>query len=370
MKMQAFSSLKVERCVLVSVTLARQDKARSAASLVELERLSESAGTKVVGIVTQNRELPTANFFVGSGKLEEIQMVCREAKADLVIFNNELSPVQVNNLDFALGIKVIDRTELILQIFATRVRSAESKSQVELAQLEYLITRIPVSKKQHRFSGGIGMRGPGETPLTLRNAPMRRRIRDLKQKLQKIGERRARTTSKRKLPMVCLVGYTNAGKSTLLNALTSSHDAYVDDRVFATLDTKTRIVHVGQRLFVLVSDTVGFISDLPHSLVASFRSTLDVARDADLLLVVSDVSDPSALHQMEVVYDTLKEIGAGTVKALNIFNKCDLDIEGLRVQALLRDYPDALSISASSGAGIADLKKVLCNDLFSSNADR
>ncbi|MBA4386624.1 MAG: GTPase HflX, partial [Verrucomicrobia bacterium] len=186
-----------ERALLVQVIHGRQDRDEAADSLAELERLADTAGAKVVGSVTQRLPHPTASFLIGEGKLEEVQLACRQAKADLVIFDNDLSPVQVNNLDLALGIKVIDRTELILQIFARRARSSESQIQVELAQLQYLISRIPVSERQARFRGGIGMKGPGESPLQLRNAPMKRRIRDLKVKLDGIQKRREQTLEKR-----------------------------------------------------------------------------------------------------------------------------------------------------------------------------
>ena len=265
-----------ERALLVQVTTRRQSKAAAEDSIRELERLADTAGATVVGVITQRRDRPTPGLLVGEGKVGDIQLACRHADANVVIVDNELSPVQVNNLDLALGVKVIDRTELILQIFARRASSAESQTQVELAQLEYLVSRIPVSRKQQRFQGGIGMKGPGESPLQLRNAPMRRRMKELRQKLQSIQKRRRRTRVRRPWPLVSLVGYTNAGKSTLLNSL-SSAGAYVDDRLFATLDTKTRLLRLDAGRDVLLSDTVGFIRRLPHGLVASFQSTLDVA---------------------------------------------------------------------------------------------
>ena len=208
-------------------------------------------------------------FYVGEGKLDEIQILCREKGPNLIIFDDELSPTQVNKLDGMLGIKVIDRTELILQISARRASSEESQAQVELAQLQYVEHWVP-DQRQSRSGAGIGMRGPGETPLQVHKATMRQRMKPLKQKLERIGARRGKTREHRNLPSVCLVGYTNAGKSTLLNALTGA-DIYVDDRLFATLDTTTRLVHLGLGQEVLVSDTVGFIRHLPHRLVASFR---------------------------------------------------------------------------------------------------
>ena len=272
-------TVDAERALLVQVILGRRSREEASDSLKELERLADTAGATVTGSITQRRERAASGLLVGEGKLADIQLACRHGKANLVIFDNDLSPVQVNNLDLALGIKVIDRTELILQIFARRARSAEAQVQVELAQLEYLVSRIPVSARQQRFKGGIGMKGPGESPLQLRNAPMRRRIRELKRKLDAIQKRRRRTRARRPWPLVCLVGYTNAGKSTLLNAFAPAN-AYVDDRLFATLDTKTRLVRLPNGRDVLLSDTVGFIRHLPHGLVASFRSTLEVAAEA------------------------------------------------------------------------------------------
>ncbi len=344
-----------EKAVLVQVSIGRQSREQARDSLAELERLTDTAGAVVIGSITQHRERPTANFFVGEGKLAEVQLACRESGADVVIFDNELSSVQVNNLDQSLGVRVIDRTELILQIFARRARSAEAQIQVELAQLRYLITRIPVSAKQPRFTGGIGMRGPGESPLQLRNEPMRRRIRDLQRKLDAIQKRRERTRQRRPWPLVCLVGYTNAGKSTLLNAFAGA-DAYVDDRLFATLDTKTRLVRLPDGRKVMFTDTVGFIRHLPHGLIASFQSTLEEVREADLLLHVAEASHPYVEEHGVVVDETLREIGAQDVPALLVFNKADLPEARAAVPVLLAKHPDAIAVSATGGTGLDALK--------------
>ncbi len=351
-------SVSKERALLVQVLLGRRRSEEAEESLAELARLADTAGVTVMGRTTQKRQRPTPGFFIGEGKLAEIQLACRQAQANLVIFDNELSAVQVNNLDLSLGIKVIDRTELILQIFARRARSAESQTQVELAQLEYLVSRIPISRRQQRFQGGIGMRGPGESPLQLRNAPMRRRIKDLKQKLSGIQARRRRTRTRRPWPLVCLVGYTNAGKSTLLNAFTEA-DAYVDDRLFATLDTKTRLVSLGNERAILMTDTVGFIRHLPHGLVASFRSTLEVAAEADLLLLVADAGHAHVEDHLTVARQTLKDIGAADVPALMVFNKSDRRAAVEALPALRQRFPDALAISARKGTGIPSLRKAI-----------
>jgi GTPase len=344
-----------ERALLVQVVVGRQSRAAATDSLEELERLADTAGARVVGSLTQRRDRPSGSLMVGEGKVADIQLACRESRANLVIFDNDLSAVQVNNLDLALGIKVIDRTELILQIFARRARSAEAQAQVALAQLEYLVKRIPISHRQQRFQGGIGMRGPGESPLQLRNEPMRRRIGELKQKLELIQARRQRTRGRRPWPLVSLVGYTNAGKSTLLNTF-SGADAYVDDRLFATLDTKTRLVFLGADRKALLADTVGFIRHLPHGLIASFKSTLDVARESDLLLVVADVAHPYVAEHIAVVRETLREIGADDVPRLLVLNKCDLHPAHALLQSLVEVYPDAVAVSARSGMGMDELR--------------
>jgi GTP-binding protein HflX len=339
----------------VQVVLGRAGREIARDSLEELERLADTAGAVVVGSLSQNRPAPTPRYFIGEGKLEEIKLACQQSSANLVIFDNDLSPGQVNNLDLALGIKVIDRTEVILQIFARRARSAESQIQVELAQLQYLVSRLPVSEKQARFTGGIGMKGPGESPLRLRNEPMRRRIRDLQLKLESIQQRRQRTRTRRPWATASLVGYTNAGKSTILNAL-SSADAYVDDRLFATLDTKSRRVRLPDDRDVLITDTVGFIRHLPHGLIASFRSTLEEVKEADLLLHVADAGHPYVREHCDIVFDTLAEIDAKGVPFLLVLNKCDRPEARQALSELMRQYPGAVAISALNNEGLDLLK--------------
>lgn len=351
-----------ERAILVQVTTPRERREEAEESIHELERLADTAGVTVVGVITQRLASPTKAFLVGEGKLAEIQLACRHADANVVIVDNDLSAIQVNNLDLSMGIRVIDRTELILQIFARRASSSESQTQVELAQLEYLVKRIPVSSKQQRFQGGIGMRGPGESPLQLRNAPMRRRIKDLKVKLEAIRSQRKRTRRRNTWPMVSLVGYTNAGKSTLLNAL-SGADAYIDDRLFATLDTKTRLVYLDEKRQILLSDTVGFIRNLPHGLVASFRSTLDVAAESDVLLIVVDAGHAHVADHLAVVASTLREIKANRVPTLTVLNKWDCVTDPARQAALLAQLPESIPISARTGEGLDRLKAAIMQSL-------
>lgn len=351
-----------ERALLVQAILAGRSRKDAQSSLDELRRLSDTAGARVVGTITQRIRKPTPNFFVGQGKLSEIKLACEHTNANLIIVDNELSSVQVNNLDLSIGIKVIDRTELILQIFARRARSSEAQIQVELAQLQYLVSRIPVSEKQQRFQGGIGMRGPGESPFQLRNAPMRRRIVAARKKLKNIQERRRRTRKHRQLPLVALVGYTNAGKSTLLNALASA-DAYVDDRLFATLDTKTKLVHIPGNRNVLVTDTVGFIRNLPHGLVASFRSTLEEVAEADLLLIVLDASHPSVRDHLDVVMATLEDIEALQVPSVLVVNKIDKADPTELMAALRGEFSDITCVSAARKKGLSSLKKAVATVL-------
>lgn len=353
----------LERVILVQAVLGRRNVQEAEDSLKELERLSDTAGASVVGHLTQRRVAASSATLIGSGKVEELRAVVQASRADAVIFDNELSPMQVNNLDRALATKVIDRTELILQIFAHRAQSAEARVQVELAQLRYLLTRIPVTERQARFTGGIGRKGPGESPLQLRNAPMRKRIGELKRQLNKIQERRERTRGQGMLPRVALVGYTNVGKSSLLNKLAHTLDAPVDDRLFATLDTRTRRMRLAQDKVALLTDTVGFIRNLPHELIASFRSTLDVARDADLLLVLADASAPMLDNHLDVTIRTLELIEAQDVPRLLVLNKSDKPESGDTLLHATERFPDALPVSARTGMGLDTLRAVILEEL-------
>jgi GTP-binding protein HflX len=350
-----------ERAMLAQVIHGRMDPAEAADSLQELARLADTAGIEPVGQLTQRRPKPDGAYLLGKGKLEDLRAACAARGANQVLFDNELSAVQAYNLTKDLDVRVLDRTEVILQIFARRARSAEAQTQVELAQLEFLLSRIPVLEAQQRFKGGIGMKGPGESHLQLRNAPMRRRIAELRKRLEAMQARQTRQRRKRQWPVVSLVGYTNAGKSTLLNRLTDA-DAYVDDRLFATLDTKTRLMRIDAHK-VMLTDTVGFIRNLPHGLVASFRSTLDVAVQADLLLLVVDASHPRVQDHLAVCRATLDEIGAGAVPSLLVLNKCDLPGASETVTHASERHPHAVPVSARSGLGLDTLRLAIVEEL-------
>ena len=360
--MKLHETTTVERVVLAQVIEARRDPDEAAESLAELARLADTAGIRVAGQVTQRRLRPDGGTLFGQGKVGELHEALQAAAANAVLFDNPLSATQAHNLGKALGVRVMDRTEVILQIFARRARSAEAQIQVELAQLQFLMSRIPETEEQQRFKGGIGMKGPGESHLQLRNAPMRRRVLELQKRIASIQAQAARMRQKRQWPVVSLVGYTNAGKSTLLNAL-SRADAYVDDRLFATLDTKTRMLWLGSGRKVMLTDTVGFIRNLPHGLVASFRSTLDVAVNADLLLIVVDASHPRVSDHLEICRRTLDEIGASNVPSLVVLNKCDAGDAQEPLAHLAGPEPHAIPVSAKTGYGLETLKTAITEEL-------
>ena len=361
--MRLHDTLHVERAVLAQVVHSRMDAAEAADSLLELGRLADTAGLEVAGQLTQNREKPDGGTFFGAGKVEDLKALVAEKAANTVIFDNALNAIQSYNLAKALGVRIMDRNEIILEIFARRARSTEAQTQVELARLEFQLSRIPVTQSQQRFKGGIGMKGPGESHLQLRNEPLRRRIADLKKRLAEIQKRQAsRSQTKREWPVVSLVGYTNAGKSTLLNTL-SDADAYVDDRLFATLDTKTRKVWLTEKRQILLTDTVGFIRNLPHGLVASFKSTLNVAVQADLLLIVVDAAYPRVDDHIAVCYRTLEEIGAKDVPHLLVLNKCDRGSADNAVLHVTEKYPQAIPVSAKTGYGLDLLKRAMIEEL-------
>jgi GTP-binding protein HflX len=330
--------------------------------LEELASLVDTAGAVVVGRLTQQLESQNPGTLIGEGKVEELAAMVAASEATLVIFDEELSPMQGANLEKELKVRVMDRAEVILDIFSTRARSHEAKLQVELAQLEYLLPRLRrMWTHLSRIRGGIGLRGPGETQLETDRRMIRQKIQYLKGKLRDV-ERHRETIRAGRSPMlsVSLVGYTNAGKSSILRALSGQHEIVVEDRLFATLDTLTREVDLGEGYRARVTDTVGFIRKLPHHLVASFRATLEEARFADVLLHVVDASHPEWEEQMAVVDQVLGELGLQDRPLLQVFNKMDRVADpaefGRRVQAL---HPGAILTSTMRTDGLAGLRAAL-----------
>lgn len=326
-------------------------------SLDELASLAGTAGAVIVSKIMQKRAKPDPATFIGSGKAEELSLLCQTLEVDLAILDDELTGAQQKNLENALGVRVIDRTALILDIFARRAQSAEGKLQVELAQMKYRLPRLAGSSQAlSRLGGGIGTRGPGETRLETDRRHIRKRIDDLTKELNELtrqrGMRRARRT-KMEQTTVALVGYTNAGKSTLLNAMSGS-DVLVEDKLFATLDPVIRQVELPDNHKCMMVDTVGFIRKLPHALVEAFKSTLEEALSADLLLIVSDLSSPFYKQQREVVYDVLNQLGAQGKPVLEVLNKCDKAEIGTVIEPA-----DAVMISAASGYGLDNLKNAI-----------
>ncbi len=319
--------------------------------LEELERLTHTAGGEVSSVLRQRIDSPNPRYFIGEGKARELKDLLRDTGGNLVIFDEELTPAQGKNLEDLLGVRVLDRPELILDIFATRARSREAKLQVELAQLEYLLPRLRrMWSHLSRIRGGIGLRGPGETQLETDRRLIGTQISDLKAKLRDVAKARAVQRKAREGEFrAALVGYTNAGKSSLLKALSGS-DLFVEDRLFATLDSATRMVDLGSGHQALVTDTVGFIRKLPHHLIASFRSTLEEAREADLLLHVIDASDPDWEEHREVVHQVLDELELTQRPQLLVFNKIDRlthgEEDGLRERVRNTDRTPAVFLSA------------------------
>ena len=312
-----------ERAILIGISFQGQDADVTQEYLDELEFLAYTAGAVVVKRFWQNLDAPNSRTFVGTGKAEEIAVFIKENEIDIAIFDDELSPSQLRNIERIFGCRVLDRTNLILDIFAGRARTAHAKTQVELAQYQYLLPRLTrMWTHLERQRGGIGLRGPGETEIETDRRIIRDKIARLKEQLTKIDRQMATQRKNRaKLIRVALVGYTNVGKSTIMNLLSKS-DIFAEDKLFATLDTTVRKVVVGNLAFLL-SDTVGFIRKLPHSLVESFKSTLDEVREADILLHVVDISHPGFEEQIEVVNDTLKELESGGRNTIMVFNKID-----------------------------------------------
>jgi len=338
-----------ELCVLARMLTSREQSTEN--PLEELSGLAETAGIVVVGTVVQRREHPDQTTYLGKGKIAELKGMVDLHDLDMVVFDNDLSPGQTRNLERALNVKVLDRSELILDIFANNARTYESRLAVELAQLEYSLPRLKqMWTHLSRQSMGVGMRGPGEKQLEVDRRLAEKRIHELKADLAKIVRRKEREVAQRESMSVSIVGYTNAGKSTLMNALTNA-DVEAVDKLFATLDTRTRRWMLPGWGPIVISDTVGFIRDLPHRLIASFRATLEEARQADLLLHVADASNDAVLDQISSVYKVLRDIEIDEKDTLLVLNKIDRPGAADRVKAVQARYPNAIPISAHTREG-------------------
>lgn len=344
-----------EKLYLVCVNA---DDSADALVEAELEGLVEAAGGEVAGWARQRLEKPCKATYIGSGKVEEVRESAAESQADAVVFDCELSGMQIRNLEESLKVRVIDRTQLILDIFAGRARTREGQLQVELAQLTYMMPRLmSVYTKFERQRGGIGMRGPGETKLESDRRMVRDRIAKLKSDIEDVKQHRFQQRAGRKqlpFPSLAIVGYTSAGKSTLMNRLCGT-DVLVDAMPFATLDPTTRKVDLDDGFTFFLTDTVGFIRELPTMLVAAFRATLEETLEADLLLHVVDASHDDWEVQRDSVLETIEELGAGTIPTLTLFNKVDLVPDRSLLTKLIAEFPDSVAVSARTGEGMEDM---------------
>lgn len=357
-----------ERGIVVGLILPDIEFVNAEDTLDELALLADTAGVEVVHRVLQERHNIDPAYHIGRGKAAELIDIVKEHDAQVVIFDDDLSPAQTRNLETLIGVKIIDRSRLILDIFASRAQTREAQTQVELAQLIYMLPRLTrqwthLSRQAGTGGGGVGTRGPGETQLEVDRRATRYRIDILKKALKRIAKQRAVARKQRNnIFQAALVGYTNAGKSTMMRAL-SGAEVFIENRLFATLDSTTRKVSLGYNRDILLSDTVGFIKKLPHHLVASFRSTLEEAIEADLLLHVVDASHPACHEHIATVNAVLEELGVAENPVKMVFNKIDLLKDMDQKAVLENDYPDSIWVSAQTGENIEDLKWAIYNHL-------
>ena len=371
---------KKERAILLGVDIRNQQQYLSSDdSLLELETLSKTAGLEVIAVEKQNLVSPNPSTYIGKGKAEEISILAESLKADIVVFDEELSPRHFRELEkeFGKDVRVIDRTTLILDIFAQNSQTREGKLQVELAQYEYFLPRLTRAwthlarqagggAGRSGAVGGVGLRGPGETQLEVDRRIIRKKIAVLKEEIEKIRKHRSLYRKNRKnsqIPVVSLVGYTNAGKSTLLNRLTKS-DVYVANKLFATLDPTTRRLEMSGGQIILITDTVGFIQKLPTNLIAAFRATLEEISESDLLIHIVDINHPDAIFQWLSVMKTLREIGASEIPLITVLNKADLLENNEESYKDIPEFADSLTISAQTGENIDSLKNLIESELF------
>jgi GTP-binding protein HflX len=347
-----------ERALLVGLELSEDSKWDHAESLQELGELVKSAGGEVVDTMIQRRAAPTAAYYIGPGKASELALLCKKENVGTVIFNDELSPAQSRNLEKVFERKILDRTQLILDIFAQRAKSKDGKLQIELAQLQYLLPRLTgMWTHLSRQSGGIGTRGPGETQLEVDRRRVTEKIARLSRELDDVRQQRTvqrQGRLRQHWPIVSLVGYTNAGKSTLLNRMTHA-EVYAADKLFATLDPTTRQFVLPNKQKLLITDTVGFLKQLPHHLIESFKATLEEVAEADLLLHVVDLSHPLYEQQMAAVQTVLEELHAWGKQMIVVFNKIDRVTNPALIEFCLRKYPHSVAISAVTGEGLDPL---------------
>lgn len=361
-----YSSNRKEKALVVGVLFGRTARSELEESLKEIVSLADTAGAQVSETIVQRLSRPQGRYYIGEGKVEEIARKVSEEKVELVIFDDDLTPIQQRNLEETIGVKVIDRTALILDIFAKRARTKEGKIQVELAQLNYLLPRLTGrGVLMSRLGGGIGTRGPGETKLEIDRRRIKERIAKLKRELEVVKKTRELHRKRREtyhIPVVSLVGYTNSGKSTLFNFLTKAN-VFAEDKLFATLDPTVRILHFNGFRKIFLVDTVGFIKKLPHQLVEAFKATFEEILSSDLLINVVDSASPTMEEQIRVVKNTLTEMHAEHLPLIYAFNKIDIVENREHLKRIVESYGDSVIISAKTGEGIDSLLKIVNNKL-------